>query len=156
MLRDNAPISLPVQYLVMETGKGYADVLGFDCDQTAADAAVFEIPFKCVLQEVGVVVTETCGGTTKPIVDFDLRPTAGSDDARGAADLGYLVLSTTAAGKVMYDLVGKGTTLIPGSEIVCELSVAAATNPTGHCRPYVLVEYVPEVLANLTAKVVTA
>jgi len=76
----------------------YDDTLGVDCDQSPADVVSFIVPFKCKLKYVGCTVTETCaGGTTTPEFDFDLRPTAGSDTNRGSADLGHLVLSTTAA-----------------------------------------------------------
>lgn len=153
MLSPDVPIPLIPEYLV-----DYDDALGVDCDQGAADAAVFVIPFKCELLEAGTSVTETCaGGTTTPEVDFDKRPTAGSDASRGAADLGHLVLGTTAAGKVMYDLAGKGTILYPGEEVVCELKTAATGDgKAGHFRPYLLVRHLPETNANLSDKVLTA
>lgn len=153
MLRDNSPVFLPCVYLV-----DYDDTLGVDCDQSPADVAVFEIPFRCAVLEAGVTVSETCaGGSTTPVVDFDKRPTAGSDASRGAADIASLVLSTTAAGKCMYDLVATGTILLPGEEVVVELKTAATGgSKAGHVRPYLLVEYLPEVLANLTNKVATA
>ncbi len=135
----------------------YDDALGVDMDQSAADIGVFDVPMKCEVIEVGAIVKETCGGdTTTPIVDFDLRPTAGSDTSRGAADLGHLVLATTPAGKVMYDKVGRGTILYPGQEIVCQLTTAATgSNKTGHVQPYVLVKPLDEVKANLANMVET-
>ncbi len=136
----------------------YDDTLGVDCDQSPADVVSFIVPFKCKLKYVGCTVTETCaGGTTTPEFDFDLRPTAGSDTNRGSADLGHLVLSTTAAGKVMYDKVAEGTILTPGEEIVGELKVAATgTSKAGHVRPFVIVEPLAETMANLTDMVETA
>lgn len=155
MLRDNAPITLQCIYLV-----DYDDVLGFDCDQAVADAAVFEILARCAVLEAGVIVTEACvGDMTTPIVDFDKRPTAGSDTDRGAADIAHLVLGTSVAGVVMYDLVATGTILYPGEEVVVELATRAEDSGvygSGHIRPYLLVEYLPEVAANLTDKVETA
>lgn len=153
MLRDNSPIALPVNYLV-----DYDDVAGIDFDQSPADVAVFGIPFRCAIIEAGMIVTETCaGGTTTPVVTFDKRPTAGSDTDRGSADVGSLTLSTTAAGKVMYDLVAIGDILEPGEEVVAELLTAATgSSKAGHGRPYLLVEYLPEVNGNLDNKVETA
>jgi hypothetical protein len=136
----------------------YDDALGVDMDQAAADIGYFIVPMKCELIITGAVITETCaGGTTTPEVDFDLRPTAGSDADRGAADLGHLVLDTTAAGKVMYDKAGRGTILLPGQEIVFELKVAATgTDKAGHVRPFILVKPLDETKANLTNMVETA
>jgi hypothetical protein len=136
----------------------YDDLLGIDMDQGAADMGAFIVPFKCEVHEAGAVVTEACAGdTTTPEVDFDKRPTAGSDTDRGAADVGHLILSTTAAGKVMYDKAGQGTLLYPGQEVVCQLAVASTGNAkAGHVRPYLLVKPVAETDANLSAKVLTA
>jgi hypothetical protein len=153
MLRSDLPIELPYNGAI-----DYDDAAGVDMDQAAGDIGCFIIPFRCQVIMAGAVVTETCaGGTTTPVVDFDLRPTAGSDTSRGAADIGHLVLSTTAAGKVMYDKVAVGTVLEPGQEIVFELKTAATgTSKAGHVRPFVLVQYLPEVLGNLTNMVETA
>jgi hypothetical protein len=153
MLRSDIPIALIPEYIV-----DYDDSLGIDCDQSPADVAVFEIPFRCQVIMAAAVVTETCaGGTTTPQVDFDLRPTAGSDTDRGAADIGHLVLSTTDAGKVMYDKAAVGDILEPGQEVVVELKVAATGGgAAGHVRPVLLVQHLPEVLGNLSDMVETA
>lgn len=135
----------------------YNDAAGVDCDQTAADVGVCTIPFKCEVVRAQVTVTEVCAGSTStPVVDFDSRPTAGSDSDRGAADLGHLVLSTSAAGTVMYDLVGAGTVLEPGQEVVCQLTTAAVGTATGHFYPVLIVKPVPEEAANIDAMVETA
>ena len=131
-------------------------VAGIDIDQTAVDLAVFAIPFKCSVHEAGVLVTETCAGTTPGVVDFDLRPTAGSDSSRGAADIAHLLMGTTAAGKVLYDKVAVGTILYPGQEVVVQLTTQPVTGAAGHIRPYLLVKQIAETDANLTAKVLTA
>lgn len=144
--------------LIPEYIVDYDDSAGIDCDQVAKDVAVFPIPFKCEVMLAGVAVTETCaGGTTTPVVDFDKRPTAGSDANRGAADIGHLVLSTTAAGKMMYDLVAAGIILYPGEEVVCQLATAATgASAAGHIRPILLVKFVPEEAANISDMVETA
>jgi hypothetical protein len=134
----------------------YDDLLGIDLDQGAADMGAFIVPFKCEVFEAGAVVTETCAGTLKPIVDFDKRPTAGSNASRGAADIGHLLLDTTAAGKVMYDKAAKGTLLEPGEEVVFEIAQRPTDAAAGHCRPYLLVKPVAETDANLADKVETA
>lgn len=152
MLGSDIVIALPYAY-----GVDFDDLAGIDCDQSAADMGHFIIPFRCEVVLAGLVVTETCsGGTTTPVVDFDLRPTAGDDTSRGAADIAHFVLGTTAAGKVLYDLAAIGTVLEPGQEVVCELNVAATGSPkTGHVRPFLLVKYRAETLANLTDMVAT-
>jgi hypothetical protein len=153
MLRSNEPIALPLHLAV-----GYDDALGIDMVQTPADMGSFIIPYKCEVVVAGVVVTETCaGGTSTPVVDFDLRPTAGSDGSRGAADIAHLVLGTTAAGKVMYDEAAKGTILEPGQEVVVELQTDAdGASKAGHVLPFLLVSYIPETFANLEDMTETA
>jgi len=146
MLRSDIPVALPCHLFI-----DYDDVLGVDCDQSAADVGRFVIPFRCQVLLAGVVVTETCAGSsTTPVVDFDKRPTAGSDTDRGAADIAHFVLSTTAAGKVMYDEAAVGTELTPGEEIIVELKTAATGTPAGHFVPFLLVDYLPETKANLS------
>lgn len=154
MISSDLPISLPYSPAL---ATGISDVLGADMDQTAADLGLFVIPFKCEVLEAGLAITETCaGGSTTPVVDFDSRPTAGSDSSRGAADIAHLVLGTTAAGKVVYDLAGKGTILYPGQEVVVQLATqATGTSAGGHGRPYLLVKQIPETSANLSAKTLT-
>lgn len=135
----------------------YNDALGVDCDQTAADVGVITIPFKCEVVRAQVTVTEVCAGSTStPVVDFDKRPTAGSDTGRGSADIGHLVLSTTAAGKVMFDEVANGTVLYPGEEVVVQLATAAVGTPTGHFYPVLIVKPIPEETVNLSDMVETA
>ena len=156
MLRSNLLIALPLHLAV-----DYDDLAGVDCDQVAKDVGVFKVTFRCEVYLAGVVVTEVCAGAdTTPEVDFDKRPTAGSDTDRGAADIAHLVLSTTAAGQVMYDKVGERTVLEPGQEVVVELAVAATDAgggaQTGHFLPFLLVEQIPETLVNLANLVETA
>jgi hypothetical protein len=154
MLSSDLPISLPYSPML---ATGISDVLGADMDQTPADLGSFIVPFKCEVIEAGGVVTETCAGaSTTPVVDFDKRPTAGSDSSRGTADIAHLVLGTTAAGKVVYDKVAIGTVLYPGDEVVVQLATqATGTGAAGHIRPYLLVKYNPETNANLADKVET-
>lgn len=153
MLRSDHPIALPYCWYV-----DYDDTAGLDMDQATGDKGYFIIPFRCQIVLAGAVVTETCaGGDTTPIVKFDKRPTAGSDTDRGDGDVATLALSTTAAGKVMYDLDAVGDVLEPGNEVVVELTQAAAgASLAGHIRPFLLVEYLPETLANLDDMVETA
>ena len=147
MLRSDMLISLPLDLFI-----DYDDAAGVDCDQSAADVGVFHVPFKCEVQRAQLVITETCGGdTTTPVVDFDSRPTAGSDTSRGAADIAHFVCSTTAQGAVMYDEAGLGTVLEPGEEVVVQLTTAATgTNKAGHFRPELLVKQIPETKGNMT------
>ncbi|MDD4339212.1 MAG: hypothetical protein PHV00_05980 [Syntrophales bacterium] len=151
MLRSDHPIALPYCWLV-----DYDDAAGVDLDQSAADVGYFMIPFRCQVVLAGLIITETCAGSTQGQVDFDLRPTAGSDSDRGAADIAHFLMGTTAAGKVLYDEVAVGTVLEPGEEVVCEIKVQPVTGPAGHFRPFLLVEYLPETLANLSDMTETA
>jgi hypothetical protein len=151
MLRSDIPIALRCDCFI-----DYDDAAGIDLDQTAGDVAAFVIPFRCEVLLAGLVITETCAGTTPGQVDFDLRPTAGSDSSRGAADIAHFAMGTTAAGKVLYDKVAVGTVLEPGQEVVCEIKVQPVTGAAGHFRPFLLVKQLPEVLGNLTNMVETA
>ena len=146
MLRSDLPIALPMMQAV-----GYADTAGVDCDQAPADILFFIVPFKCIVLLAGLLVTEACAGaTTTPVMKFDRRITAGSDTGRGDGDIANFVLGTTAAGKILYDKAAVGTVLMPGDEVVAELTVrATGTGAAGHVRPFLLVQYDPEVMANL-------
>jgi hypothetical protein len=153
MLRKNEPIALPLHLAI-----DYDDLEGIDMAGGAEDKGSFSIPYRCEVFAAGVVVTETCaGGTSTPVVDFDLRPTAGSEGSRGSADIAHLVLGTTAAGKVMYDEAAKGTILEPGQEVVVELQTKAdGASAAGHVLPFLLVSYIPETFANLEDMTETA
>jgi hypothetical protein len=153
MLRSDILIALPLHLAI-----DYDDPLGVDTDQSPADVGSFVIPFRCEVFLAGAVVTETCaGGSSTPVVDYDLRPTAGDETSRGAADIAHLVLSTTAAGKVLYDRVAKGTVLEPGQEVMVQLTTAATGgSKAGHVKPFLLVKQVPETLGNLSQMVETA
>jgi hypothetical protein len=136
---------------------GSTDAAGIDCDGTPGDFAVFTIPYKCTVIRAACTVTEVCAGSTStPVVAFDKRPTAGSDTSRGAADVANFALSTTAAGKVMYDEGGAGVALEPGNEVVVQLVTAAVGTPTGHFRPHLEVMEIPDTPGNLDNLVETA
>ena len=141
----------------------YDDALGVDCDQTAKDAAVYVIPYKCQVFQAGVVLTETPAGTgATPVVKFDKRPTAGSDTSRTDGTIANLVLDgSDEAGALVYDEVAAygaaAGILEPGQEVVCELATAATgTGKAGHFRPVLVVKYIPETPANLTGMSETA
>jgi hypothetical protein len=153
MLRSDLPIELPFQAIV-----GATDAQGLDLDQAPADLAYFIAPFRCEVLLAGAVVTETCAGsTTTPVVKFDKRASAGNDSpTRGDGDIAELKFLTTANGKVIYDKVAVGTVLEPGQEVVVELTIrAVGGSPAGHCRPFLLVGYLPETSANLTNAIET-
>jgi len=151
MLRSDLLIPLPLDLFI-----DYDDAAGVDCDQSPADVGVFHVPFKCQVVRAQLNVTEVCAGSsTTPIVDFDLRPTLGSDASRGAADIAHFIMGTTAAGKVLYDEVAIGTVLEPGDEVIVQLTTAAVGTPTGHFRPDLLVQQMPETKANMTDMVAT-
>jgi hypothetical protein len=103
-------------------------------------------------------VTETCaGGTTTPIVKFDHRPTAGSDTSRTDGTIGTIVLSTTAAGKIMYDRDGEGDELNGGEEVVVQMTAnASGTSAAGHFRPILAIIPNEELVDNIDNGVETA
>jgi len=145
MLNDQTPIPLPLHYLV-----DYDDADGIDADQSPADVGRFVIPFKCQVFMAGLIITEVCAGsTTTPVVDFDLRPTIGSDTDRGAADIAHFICGTTAAGKLLYDEVAKGAVMEVGEEVVVQL-VTQAVGGGGHFIPVLLVRYIPETPDNMS------
>lgn len=143
--------TLPVHLIV-----DYDDGVGVDLDQTAADVALIFIPFRCHVRFAGLTITETCAGTTPGVVKMDLRPTAGSDTARGDGDIANFAMATTAAGKLLYDLVAVGTILYPGQQVVVEIATQPVTGPAGHFYPHLVVEPADEVWANLANAVATA
>jgi len=152
MLRSDIPVALP-----LHLHTDYDDPLGVDCDQAAADVGVFSVPFKCAVFRGLLSVTETCvGATATPVVKFDKRPTAGSDASRGDGDIANFALSTTEAGKQMYDEAAQGTVLSPGEEVVVELATQPVGSPAGHFIPMLLVKYLPETVANMTDMTATA
>ena len=153
MLRSDIPVALPLQLFI-----DYDDAAGVDVDQSAKDVGVFSVPFKCQVERAYLAVTEVCAGATlTPVVKFDKRPTQGSDTARGDGDIANFVMSTTAQGKTLYDEVAQGTVLSPGEEVIVELAVRPTGGAvTGHFRPVLLVEYLPETQANRSDTVVTA
>jgi hypothetical protein len=149
---ENYIVSLPVVKVV-----DYDDVAGIDLDQAAADVARILVPFNCVVVRAMLIVTETCGGSTTGVVQFDRRPTAGSDASRGSADIANFAMVTTAAGKVLYDEVAKGTVLEAGDEIVVEITTRPTSgSPAGHFEPVLLVQPKSETLANMADMVATA
>jgi len=144
-------IPLPVSKIV-----DYDDAAGIDLDQAAADVARILVPFNCVVFLAALIITETCAGTTPGVVKFDRRPTAGSDTSRGDGDIASFAMGTTAAGKVLYDEVAKGTKLNAGDEIVVQITTQPVTGPAGHFEPVLLVKPAEETKANQTDLVVTA
>jgi hypothetical protein len=147
---QNQKIALPCVKMI-----DYDDILGVDLDQTAADVARFVVPFPCTVELAGLAITETCAGTTPGVVKMDKRPTAGSDTARGDGDIATFNMGTTAAGKMLYDLVAVDTDLEPGDEVVVQITTAPLTGPAGHFEPVLVVKVRDEVLANLSDMVAT-
>lgn len=149
---ENYIIPLPLVKIV-----DYDDVAGIDLDQAAADVARIIVPFNCVVVRAQLIITETCGGSTPGVVQFDRRPTAGSDASRGSADIANFAMAATAAGKVLYDEVAKGTVLEAGDEIVVEITTRPTSGtPAGHFEPVLLVSPKSETLANMADMVATA
>ncbi len=136
----------------------YDDAAGIDATQSAADVAVFDVPFNCSVQSAFLLVTATCAGAdATPVVKYDKRPTAGSDTGRGDGDIAHFVLGTTAGGSALYDADGLRTSLEPGDQVVVQLVTAAAgVGAAGSFVPVLNVEYSPEMWANISAGVETA
>jgi hypothetical protein len=174
MLRSDLPISLPFSTTItskFETGFVLSQITT-GAPTTGAvntDLAIFEIPFKCKVYEAGVLVLADLAGTNPGPHDFrfDVRLTAGSDTGRtdGSAGIVYLYeTGASAQGDYCYDLAGQtpydntddtGCSLLePGMQVVFQTGSTALTG-TGmitagsKVRPFLLVEYMPEVRGNL-------
>jgi hypothetical protein len=148
---ENYVIPLPVVKQI-----DFDDTAGIDLDQVAADVARILVPFKCEVVMAQLIITETCAGSTPGVVKMDRRVTAGSDSGRGDGDIGEFAMGTTAAGKVLYDEVAKGTVLNAGDEVVVQITTAPVTGPAGHFEPVLLVKPLSETKANQTDMVATA
>jgi hypothetical protein len=153
MLAEQVPIPLTFRHADYDAAGVVA--AGVDLDQTAADVGYFSIPFKCQVYLAGLEITETCAGTTPGVVKMDKRPTAGSDTDRGNGDIATFNMGTTAAGKFLYDVAGRGTVLNPGEQVVVEIATQPVTGPAGQFNPVLLVVPVPETMANMANAVET-
>lgn len=167
MLRSKEPVSLP--FYPNETASTLTDA-GLDLDGHAPniDMGVFPIPFKCVVHQAVVLVTENyAGASTYGEIRFDRRFNAGSDTGRTNGDVGIIyignVAGASAQGDFVYDRAGAdtdaGVTLEPGMEVVVECrsgSGAHGTGAAGKIWPMLLVDYLPETRANLSGMQETA
>jgi len=132
--------------------------IDFDGHAVNTDRGVFDVPFKCEVVLAQMTVTEGFAGTsTESEVAFERRFTAGSDTGRATKDIAHFYLGKTGLsdqGEVGYDEVGVGLSLEPGMEVVVKVisgSGAHASGAAGKARPSLLVRYLPETLANLSA-----
>jgi hypothetical protein len=154
MIRHAEPI--PLVFTPLTTSVTTTDGKINLAKHAAADVGFFTVPFKCEVLEAGLVVRIAFVGASiaDANVKFDKRPTAGSATLRGDGDIADFKLGVTggsALGDVMYDLVGQGTTLEPGQEVVVEVVTGIATNAsTGSVWPYLTVAHLPEVRDNLS------
>jgi hypothetical protein len=156
-------VALPYQIC---TAALAADILGIDFDDSVTSdgdiVAYFDIPFKCEVSYAAIVLTETLLSVTKvPCVKFTKRPVAGSDSNATAGDIATIYPTKTgAAGAFYYDKAAQasGATLYlePGMEVVVEIDVVADTGTPGHFKPILVVERIPETMANLTNAIETA
>lgn len=94
-----------------------------------------------VVRAVGAVITTACTGTAG-VLDFDYRPTAGSDTNRvssgGVARLN--IANTLVAGNVLYK-DGLNQVVKPGAEVVVKLTTAMGT--AGAVTPVIYLELQP-------------
>lgn len=153
---SNQIMELPAHYL--DDGPD-TEATGIDADQATGDFAFFF--GGGVAMEVlaaGVVVTEDFGGdTSEGEFKFDKRPTAGSDSDRGDGDIGAINCAGATAGQVIYDKSAEGTELVPGNEVMFEMTQRSeGTSSAGHVRPFLLVKYKPELPVNLDNMEATA
>ena len=169
MLRSDLPISLPYCTTLatkFEQGFTLLSIAGAPNVYTNVDLAVFSIPFKCKVYEAGILVLTGLAGTNPGPIDFrfDVRKTAGSDTGRSDGSAGIVYLYETgasAAGEYCYDLAGQtpynpvtnvGCSLLePGMQVVFQTgsSVLQGAGLAGVIKPFLLVEYLPEVRGNL-------
>jgi hypothetical protein len=154
---EAGPISLPFTWIEADE---YSGTFGYDQGDGSANDVLgqFVIPFRCVLIEVGLIVTDQCdNSTTQPVYYFD-QITAGTIPTENG-DVGIItIVDETPEGDIVYDVAGKGTILSPGEAIEVSLQTAPvdASAVEGDVIPYCLVYYAPETNANLTNKTETA
>jgi hypothetical protein len=169
MLRSDLPISLPFSSTLTSKFEDGIDLNGIagtnNGSETNTDLVVFDIPFKCKVYEAGIVILTGLAGDTNPgpcDFRFDVRKTAGSDTGRGDGDAGIIYLYETGAsaqGEYVYDLAGQtpwaagaGCSLLePGMQVVFQTGASLIEGPNlaGKIKPFLLVEYMPEVRGNL-------
>ena len=131
------------------------EVSGIDLN-VDGDSALFNIPFKCQVVYAGCIVTTIVASDTA-LVDFDKRPTAGDDGSRTVASLGHIAIPAGNLGKCYYDRVAAGVAagiLSPGDEVVVQ--VMNSDPGAGNAQPILVVDMLPETMANLTDMVETA
>lgn len=116
---------------------------------TTGDKATLGVPYKCVVKQVAVKWEGADANATAAVIAFDKRPTAGSDTGRGAADVGQVkkVASLNEQGKVVYQRPTTKITLVPGEEVVVEVTTAQGAALA--FQAWLLVEHWPEDPANL-------
>lgn len=140
------------------------DSIGVDLDDAVVNdadiVATFNVPFKCAVSYAAIVLTETIASVTKaPCIKFTKRVTAGSDVGATAGDVATIYPTKTGtAGSFYYDKAAKASGLIlyPGQEVAVEIDVCADSGTGGHFIPMLVVEPIPETMANLTSAIETA
>lgn len=117
---------------------------------STGDKATIGVPFKAVVQMACVKWEGASTHATAAVIKFDKRPTAGSDTGRGDGDVAVVnkVASVNKQGKVTYKQPASRITLVPGEEVVVE--VTTANGDALAFQAWLLVERVPEVPANLS------
>src|SRR6056297_3348309 len=146
---SNQIMELPALYL--DDGPD-TEANGIDADQSVGDFAFFFAAGVALeVLAAGVLVTEDFGGdTSEGEFKFDKRPTAGSDTDRGDGDIGTINCAGAKAGQVIYDESAVGQELVPGNEVMFEMTQRSdGNNSAGHVRPFMLVRYKPELPDNL-------
>ena len=114
---------------------------------TTGDKVHCYITQKCVVVRLGILLNAAPGDAG--IVVFDKRPTYASDTNRGNADVGTINLATShAAGNIVYKDLTTQVELVPGDEVVAEVTDASAS--VTEARVFMIVREVPEVPANLS------
>lgn len=142
-------VALAPRYKDAATELSGMDVAG------AGDDAFFNIPFKCQVVYAGCIVTTVIAADPAQ-VKFDKRVTAGSDTNRTDGTLGHITVPIGNLGKCYYDRVAAGVAagiLSPGDEVVVQV---ISTSATGNAQPVLVVDMLPETMANLTDMVETA
>lgn len=133
----------------------YEDRVYYQSDQitssnSTGDKATFTIHDRCTVKRIYCVVEGT--EATQCVVNFDKRPTAGSDTGRGDADVGALTFgASNRQGKYIYEDPTSTITLDEGDQVVVE--VATASTAAKNFVAGMICIRAPEVAANNTAMV---
>ena len=101
-----------------------SDVVALD---STGDKATFAFPRPIQIARLAVISSTAVTFGSGLTIEFDKRPTAGSDTGRGAADVGTITVAAAAdiaQGKGVYKALTTPVVILPGEEVVAQVTAA--------------------------------